>query len=393
MKSSIILLAAAMVVAACGSRQQSGEIEIILPEKDKDVEGFINAIKSIEVIDLEVDSNYIFIEDADLRVSDNYYYFVPKYMSFRNNTAHLVCYDKATGKIQFSKLISGRSQAEVTEISGSFIVGDKIVLNDYGSLKMYDHTGRFCGVLGEGASRFLLPLGDGFVSDGYNDGTEYLCLLDSAFNEKEIFFELPQEYMIGSLVETSTPCKYVINDNLHFLYPFTYRLHSFPDNKTYHFITSNPIPESLLSNPNNNAMMVRTECYNNGYANDLDELVENQDYISFVYVVGFYDIVCRVLISKRDNKVFCIGGGKSVDESEVQPDSPNGLWASLLFNANFIYSDGKYFYMSASERAYKYWEEHKNNLDARQKNLFEKMQSCFAKSEDEGFKIFLKIEF
>ena len=390
-KSLLLFAAAAMVAVACSQKDVEGEIEIILPESENGTNDIVAAIKSIEVINLQVDSNYMYNEDAQLRVSDNYYYFVTGGLIDRTRI-QLMCYEKATGKLLFSRNIKGRAQSECVEYCNSFVKDDKIVINDCGTLKEYDHTGKFCGMKGETRSNNLLPLGDGyvnFIADGYGNEGKSIMLLDSKFNELESYFDVPEEYITGTFVGHSTsPNQYVFNDTLRFTYQYTFRLHYFPGGKTYHFVSAHPIPQSLLANPNREYKQILFDCLNNGYAHSLEGLVENQNYITFKYLIGSY--LNFVLVSKRDNKAFCVGDGSDINENDFTQIN----WIVLLLGADNIFSDGKYFYARLKMPEYKYWEEHKEALDARQKVLFDAMTAQLAAHGGDDFQCFyLKIEF
>lgn len=393
MKKSLLLFAAvAMVVAACSQKDVEGEIEIILPESENGTNEIVAAIKNIEVINLQVDSNYMYNEDAQLRVSDNYYYFVTRGLIDRTRI-QLMCYEKATGKLLCSRNIKGRAQSECTEYCNSFVKDDKIVINDYGTLKEYDHTGKFCGMKGETRSNNLLPLGDGyvnFIADGYGNEGKSIMLLDSKFNELESYFDVPEEYITGTFVRHSTsPNQYVFNDTLRFTYQYTFRLHYFPGGKTYHFVSAHPIPQSLLANPNGEFKSITFDCLNNEYAHSLDGLAENQNYIAFKYLIG--NCPNFVLFSKRDNKVFNVGDESAeIDENNFTQI----LWINLLIGADNIYSDGKFFYARLNISGYKFWEKHKDAFDARQKVLFDAMTAQLAAYGGDDFQCFyLKFEF
>ena len=386
MKTNVLLLAAAMVVAACTSQPSGEEIEIILPDESRNDTAFFNAIKSIEVIDLEVDSNHYYVDNADLRVSPNYYYFVS------NRNPYLACYDKATGKVQFSRTIAGRSRAECNYIYNSFVMGDTIVVNDVGLLKMYDHNGNFLGTLNDTAiwTDYLLPLGDGYIACTF-DGIPYsknrskcLTLFDKNFNVVESFFELPKLYKAFARyhISNSSPNVYLFNDTLRFCAQNSFKLHSFPDGKTYHFIAPNPIPESLIKNPNyiDFSLSLRDK----GYAMEFHGLVENQYFIMFKYLMGVKRY--EVLYSKRDNKVYGLGG-------YIEYNTSADVWKSIIASSDFLYSDGKYFYARAFHNAYGIFKEYNDLLDDRQRAIYDTMQARLARSDEKDFRFYYKFEF
>lgn len=392
MKTKILsLLAAAMVFASCVSefaastnQQENNEIEIILPEKDYDIEGFINALKSIEVINLQADSNSMYNEEADLRVSSNYYYFISRGL-------HLMCYEKATGKLLCSKNIMGRSRAECTFMSSAFVLGDSLVVNDVGVLKMYDHNGKFCGILGEPKSSNVLPLGDGYVccdkAGNYYDQNRCITVLDSNFSEMGSYFKIPKGYKrLGSFrVANTSPDTYIFNDTLRFAYPYTFQLHSFPVNKTYHFIPSKPAPESEIKKVERGdfADFIRKMEFE-GYACEFRDLVENEDFILFKYRMASkpYD----VLYSKPDNKVYVFGG-------YIDYKTSADMWKSIIGLSEFLYSDGKYFYARAFREAYNILESHKDLLDDRQRTIYDTMKARLAQSDEKDFRFYYKFEF
>ncbi len=387
------LFAVGIVFISCHQEDLAkNEIEIILSEKEDGTRNIVTAMKNIEIINLQIDSNYMYNEDAQLRVSNNYYYFVSSGV-FDPSRIQLMCYDNATGKLLLSRNIKGRARNECIEVCNWYVKDDKIVINDCGTLKMYDHTGKFYGVLGKAKSNCLLPMGDGFVNfiiGGFGNNGKGIMLLDSAFNEKKSYFDVPDEYITGSYVRLSntSPDKYVLNDTLRFLYQYTFRLHYFPGNKTYHFITPHPIPQSLLSNSDGEFKSIINDCVINGYANYVTGLAENQNYITFKYMIG--NFTNFVLLSKRDNKVFCVGDDSDVDETDLS----NIVWINLLLGADIIYSDGKYFYMRAGKALYKLFDKYKDELDDRQRTIYEAMHRQMTANDVNDFNCFyFKIEF
>ncbi|MBR2196678.1 MAG: hypothetical protein IJ911_13825 [Salinivirgaceae bacterium] len=391
-KSLLLFAAAAMIAAACSQKSVEGEIEIILPEENNDASAFADALKSVKVINLQVDSNYMYNEEADLRVSDNYYYFLFKNgFGYDNNGLQLMCYEKATGKLLFSRNIKGRSQSECNEVLNSFVKDDKFVANDVGKLQTYDHTGKYCGMLGDAESDYVLPLKDGYIGCDYSgsitDGNKCLTLFDSKFNVKDCYFDIPKEYMAVSNIGVgkTSPDRYVFNDTLRFIYQYTFCLHSFPGNITYHFVPSNPVPKALLLNPDESSDLTM-ECMKNGYAEGFCDLAESNDYISFKYGAGANDYC--VLYSKRDNKVFSISD--DIDNYENAVD----VWAGVFLHSHIIYSDGKYFYARADKEVLNVLEEGKDVLEERQRVIYEAAAESLAATEDGEMTVFyLKFEF
>ena len=386
MKTPLLFLAAAMVVAACTSRQQSGEeIEIILPSEDRNDTNFYDAVKSVEVIDLEVDSNYFYIEDADLRVSPNYYYFV------NNRAPYLACYDKATGKVQFSRTIAGRSRAECNYIYNSFVMGDTIVVNDVGLLKMYDHCGKFIGTLNDTAlwTDYLLPFGDGYIAcdfDGsvYNSDDKCLTLFDKNFNAGETYFELPDGYKAFAHhhISNTSPNIYIFNDTLRFCVQNSFNLHLFPGGKTYRFVPSNPMPESVKAKSMD--LDFSSKCVEQGYAMNVRNLVENQDFIMFEYEMSIK--LYNVLFSKSDNKVY--GWGGYVEDIRT----PFDIWKILIGCSDILYSDGKYFYARLSKEEIDGLDEFEEIFTDQQRAVYDTMQARLARNADNEFEYFyLKI--
>ncbi len=395
-KSLLLFAAAAMIAAACSQKSVEGEIEIPLPDNDCDAEGFVNAIKSIEVINLQVDSNSFRISDADLRVTPNYYYFltIPR-GPWGIKGYWLMCYEKKSGKLQFSRDLQGRSRAECTYPCSSFVLGDTIVINDCGMLKMYNHNGKFCGVIGDSKSNgVVLPLGNGYVccdKEGNNNYSPDKCitLLDSAFNLADSYFAIPETYKPVARINKNSNV-YVINDTLRFMYHHIFRLHSFPDDKTYHFAATNPMPESELKNCGNTDTQASIEftlrVVNNGYASSFEDLVENQDYMFFKYSMNRMSYY--VLLSKCDNKVRCIKSKRD------KIGTPIDVWAVML-SSKFLYSDGRYFYFKTqpASGAFNFLNTSKDILDTKQRAVLDTMQARMAQTEEQDFPLFFKIEF
>lgn len=382
-RKAIMCLAIPLLAFGCTIKQPANkEIEIALPEDDSTETKYVDAIKDIEVIELQIDTNSIYNEDADLRVSDNYYYFLSKGLN-------LMCYEKATGKLLFSKNIKGRGRNECTSASCSFIIDDKIAINDVGKLKLYDHNGNYCGLLGDVYAISVLPLTNGFVNCDF-DGTHYdtdkcIALFDQDFNVMGTYFSVPDDFKAGCHVSVSntSPDRYVYNDTLRFMCQYTFRLHSFPGDKTYHFITSRPIPESWLTNPEEHSFI--TECMINDYASELHDLVENHDYISFKYMFGS-GVYYSALLSKCNNKVYSI---------RIPRDSwntPLDVWA-VMMGSEIIYSDGEYFYARAHKGAFNFLDAHKDVLDDRQMSVYKTMLKVLENNKDCDFSFYYKLKF
>lgn len=358
-----------MLVSCANNSVKNNEIDIILPEDKDGLSEIVSAIKSIDVINLQIDSVYYYNENADLRVSDNYYYFIND--DYNTKKIQLTCYEKSTGNLMFSRNIRGRARNECVELCNMYIMDDNFVINDIGKLKVFDHTGKMCDMLCNTEYCYLLPMGNAYVYIdlcGRSNNGNCILMLDSEFNSEKSYFKVPEEYMTGSYIRNLGNI-YVLNDTLRFYCQYTFRLHYFPGDKTYHFITSHPIPESLLENPTCEAKSISFECLNNNYAHELYDLVENQDYISFKYMIGWIPNI--VFLSKRDNAIYGIRG----DSDDYEEINSQTLWGALLYSGDFIYSDGKSFYMKVPISVYDYFHENENLLDSRLKAVYESMRS------------------
>ena len=389
-----------MAFASCVSHQESSDNGIILPGEDRNDTEFYDAVKSVEVIDFEIDSNFVHTDECELLVSDNYYYFVKFGIPQFGRKSRLACYDKATGKMMFSRTMDGRSRAECTRILNWFVKGDNIVLNDGGLLKMYNHTGKFLGTLNDTALwvNLLLPLGDGYIACNF-DGSVYsddkgLTLFDSNFNAGESFFVIPESYrpFANSSVSNSSPNTYIFNDTLRFCVQNSFNLHSFPGDKIYRFIPSNPLPESMKTKQQIADINFIITCLEKGYATSISGLVENQDFIMFRYQMGRKTF--HVLLSKSDNKVYGFNDSNIKVYNSERIKAPFDIWKIFIGNSNILYSDGKYFYARCNRSVIDILKDYQSVFNDLQRSVYDTMQARLARTADNEFEYFyLKIEF
>ena len=397
---SVLFLTAITVFAACTNQPSGEEIEIILPDESRNDTEFYDAVKSVEVIDFEIDSNFVHTDECELLVSDNYYYFVKFGIPQFGRKSRLACYDKATGKMMFSKTMDGRSRAECTRILNWFVKGDNIVLNDGGLLKMYNHTGKFLGTLNDTALwvKLLLPWGDGYIACNF-DGSVYsddkgLTLFDSNFNAGESFFVIPESYrpFANSSVSNSSPNTYIFNDTLRFCVQNSFNLHSFPGDKTYRFIPSNPLPESMKTKQQVTDISFILTCLEKEYATSISGLVENQDFIMFRYQMGRKTF--HVLLSKSDNKVYGFNDSNIKVYNSERIKAPFDIWKIFIGNSNILYSDGKYFYARCNRSVIDILKDYQSVFNDLQRSVYDTMQARLARNADNEFEYFyLKIEF
>ncbi len=379
-----------LMALSCNSCNNSysadNEIDIILPEKNADESEFVKHIKNVEIINLQMDSNYVYTDVSDLRVSDNYYYFISKGLQ-------LTCYEKATGKLMFSRSVQGRGHGECAQANSYFTSGDNIVINAQGRLLSYNCFGDFCGILNaETCSSYVLPINNGYICcdfrGTYYDRDHCLTLLDSSFNVLGSYFKIPNEYKALATygISNTSPDRYVFNDTLHFIYQFTYRLYSFPNGKTYHFIPSKPIPEDKIKKLSDVRDLFEfvNELEENKNAIQLYDLGEVENYMTFVYNLG-PTTRYRVLIDKRNNNVYSIGNNR--DNYDTSLD----VWAVMLCS-QVLYCDGKYLYAKAHRNAYKFLDRHAQCLDSMQMSVYKTMQEKLSATTERDFSFFYKIE-
>lgn len=388
----VCLIMVSLMASSCNSSNNSysadNEIDIILPENNADESEFVKHIKNIEIINLQMDSNYVYTDVSDLRVSDNYYYFISRGLQ-------LTCYEKATGKLMFSRSVMGRGHGECAQANSYFTSGDNIVINAQGRLLSYNCFGDFCGSLTnkELGSTYILPLKDGYVScelsGSLYDMDRCVTLLDSSFNEKGNYFKIPSKYKLFGRyhISSTSPNIYVFNDTLRFIYQFTYRLYSFPEGKTYHFISPKQIPKAEVDKLSDVSGLhdFINSLEDIGCNTTLIDLAEVQNYITFRYLTAGLQEQYKILIDKRNNDVFSIRIER--DDYETSLD----VWAVML-GSQVLYCDGKYLYAKAHRNAYKFLDRHAQCLDSMQMSVYKTMQEKLSATTERDFSFFYKIE-
>lgn len=344
--SASIYLVIATLAMSCNNKENityTPENTIELQEPTDCNSSFFSKIDSVTVLDLQVNDEWMYMEYPMMCFTDNYMYFL------NTEKLWLGIYDKKTNSIKYSNIILGRGRNECLNVTNLFSVDDSICLFDCatGSAKLYSPEGSYLRKL-NGADVFaseLYKIHDGYIGIsefGFgDDNRQYITLFDDAFSSKGRFFEIPELYFDWNIQAGHTIPRYVYNDTLRFVFPFSHCIYSFSTDGirlSYDFHSSNPIPVNLLKR-RDDANYFFNELSSKGYEQMYEELMETDKYLTFKYCVNNNHY--RILLEKRNNQTHFLSSNYDSDHLDA-----DGFWSMLLGRSCFLYSDNKYIYAS-----------------------------------------------
>ncbi|MBO7477718.1 MAG: 6-bladed beta-propeller [Salinivirgaceae bacterium] len=392
--TNIICAAIAIGLAACDSQTESDR-NVILPEGAENNERFIELIKNIEVVPLQTGDDFIYLDQSDVYVGNNYIYCL---YNEPNETLHLMCFDKNTGSKTFSRNISGRGPGECLGVECMTGKNDSLILLDLqkDEAMVFNPEGRFLGKLNKGGLNVetLYPTSDGgyLAFDGRGrtiDGDSCVNVLDSQLNIVASAFRVPElSRDVASLKSGCRDYWYVANDTLRFMYPYSHQLISYPGCDTINFVSANPLSDAQKKSFGDDiGQYVDAEF--DGYESAFEELIECGNLILFKYCVNDHDY--RVAFDKTARRVLTMMD--TYGDSDVV--TLNDLWGILIINSHFTATDGHKLYALATLSRLKPLTANKQLFDSKLSKLYDDIQKNLAENTDaetDDFNFMLSVE-
>ena len=376
MKKSLSLLLSALALLSCANDTEqlieSGK-RILL---DVDAERIEKKIKSVSLLQFEVDDSWKYITAPLMTKCGDTFIFCTQ------ETCHLIGY-KESGKKVFFKHIKGRGRGEVLEIMNMFSHGDTVCLYDVskGNLVMYDKQGRYFSKTDDTfMEEYLYPMGKGKYV-GFtalrNRGNKYVNVYDEDGNKTDSYFSMP-DYLKGlSYTIGQTPMQYSFKDSVRFRIPFDYNLYSVTERgieSVYKFVPANPIPQDVLEKIGKDMPVLERIQLVGKYDYNFQSLFEMDRFLFFYYSGN------HVLYDKQKDVVFKTLNPKAYyDKSFASDMSCDDVWQYILSSFLPLYSEGNRLYGRLPSSFYGILNDCKDKLDSRQMALLNEMADYYSK--------------
>ena len=142
MKNKIVTISAicATMMACNSSKTETVVTNRVDLAESLDNEAFDNNVESIDVLNLQMDDDWVFAEERAFGLSDNYLYMLC------GEQIRMTCHNLQSGEKLAGRVLRGNGPGELNGLGSEFCVGDTLcVLDEKGVIFQYDHNGRFLG--------------------------------------------------------------------------------------------------------------------------------------------------------------------------------------------------------------------------------------------------------
>ena len=371
MKTNIITIAAiCATMMACNSKTENAVTSSLVLTGTVDNEAFVANIESIDVLNLQMDDDWVFEDGMHFALSDNYLYMVC------GEKLRLTSLKLQSGEKLTSRMLRGNGPGELNGSSSLFCIGDTLfVLDGMGIVRQYDHNGRFLGKKHDFGDTvpirdmFRLKNGDYVLIRHSYQLTDSACnqvlIADQSFNIKAEHFALTLPRVVIVMMGGKSYCASA--DAIRFFF------YSNMDNHLYSLCgDSEQCTELGLPNPQTAEIFIEAsdeimrthtaEAFNNLFKLDgsFGNLCESGRFICFRYYISHKPYIA--MIDKHTNSVVSL-----FSEEEDNEDVPDCLY-KILSSMEVLYSDGEYIYAKCkNSRVAKLFEGHDDQLDSRLK--------------------------
>ena len=395
MKKTELLMAVSLLFAACGpkgSETLTGADRIDLSTDAGTVE---QKIKSISVVNFDVDDSWAFINQSKMTMTSNRYVFGHK------DGKRLLMYD-LEGKKVVDRSIQGRGPGELCYVNDIFAVDDMVYCYDSGmdQLISYDENGRYVSKWAfEDASDYLYRMGDGFAGLS-NLRDDYVYVYDSELKLSEKHLPLDEFFKYNTTSYGLNPISYLYKDSLRLMLAYDYTIYSLSNGSfipRFEFVTENSIPSSLYKKYEGeyqNSLDLVVDLMKGGYDNGFSSLAETDRYLFFEYFSSKGgNKTC--LYDKRDKKLY----RSFYPEQPVEEDDASGItctdvWQYMIYYLQPAYSDGESVWFSISKDIYDVLKLRADILDDRLKPLYQELTRYMTDNTlSGGDLLILRVEF
>ena len=348
MRTNIVAIAAicTTIMACNNSKTETVVTNRVDLAESLDNEAFDNNVESIDVLNLQMDDDWVFDEGRAFGLSDNYLYMLC------GEQIRITCHNLQSGEKLAGRVLRGNGPGELNGLGSEFCVGDTLcVLDEKGVIFQYDHNGRFLGKKHEFGESFsglyMLSLknGDYVLISHKRISTDSIysqvLLTDKSFNIKSEHFNmpLPRVFIYPSGGSEKPYC--ANGDTIRFFF------YNNMDNHLYSLCgDSEQCIELVLPDPQtaeayidamNEIMRTRSwDAFNKlGKLNgSFGNLCESGRFVCFNYQLDLHRQIA--MIDKRTNKAVSIWANMPVYE--------------IFCNMKVLYSDGEYIYAKCKNR-------------------------------------------
>jgi len=353
MKHNALAIAAlCATMAACNNTDTNVTDRIELPGT-VDNEAFADCIESIDVLNLQMDDDWVFEDGMQFALSDNYLYMVCG-EKLRLTSLKLQSGEKVTGR-----MLRGNGPGELNGLSSLFCVGDTLfVLDGMGIVRQYDNNGHFLGKKHDFGDTvqiremFRLKNGDFvLIRHSYQTSDSVLnqvLITDQSFNIKTEHFALPLPRLVIVMMGGGKPyC--ASGDAIRFFF------YSNMDNHLYSLCGDseqctelglpNPQTAEIFIDASNEIMRTHTtDAFNKLFELDgsFANLCESGRFICFQYQIDKKRHI--TMIDKRTNLAI-----SAFSEEEQQGSLMHSLYW-IFNNMQVLHSDGEYIYTMCKNR-------------------------------------------
>ena len=371
MKTNLLSIATiCATMMACNSKTENAVTDHIELTGSVDNEAFVANIESIDVLNLQMDDDWVFEDGMQFALSDNYLYMVC------GEKLRLTSHNLQSGEKLTSRMLRGNGPGELNGSSSLFCIGDTLfVLDGMGIVRQYDHNGRFLGKkhdFGDTArirEMFRLKNGDYvLIRHGYQEDSacNQVFIADQSFNIKAEHFALTLPRVVIVMMGGGKP--YCASDDA-----IRFFFYSNMDNHLYSLYGDSeqctelglPNPQTAEKNIDASNEVVRThsfDAFNKMFELDgsFANLCESGRFICFRYYISHKPYIA--MIDKNTNSVVSL-----YSDGDDEGNVPNYLYR-IFSTMEVLYSDGEYIYAKCkSSCAAKLFDGNDDLLDARLK--------------------------
>ena len=366
----LTIAAICATMMACNSKTENAVTDHIELTGSVDNEAFVANIESIDVLNLQMDDDWVFEDGMNFALSDNYLYMIC------GEKLHQTCHNLQTGDKLSGRMLRGNGPGELNGSSSLFCIGDTLfVLDGMGIVRQYDHNGRFLGKkhdFGDTArirEMFRLKNGDYvLIRHGYQEDSacNQVFIADQSFNIKAEHFALTLPRVVIVMMGGGKP--YCASDDA-----IRFFFYSNMDNHLYSLYGDSeqctelvlPNPQTAEKNIDASNEVVRThsfDAFNKMFELDgsFANLCESGRFICFRYSISRQSYIA--MIDKRSNSAVSL-----FSEDDDEGNVPNYLYR-IFSTMEVLYSDGEYIYARCKNScAAKLFDGNDDLLDARLK--------------------------
>ena len=360
MKQLITLSFFSFLLLSCSNRD-NGELYDYQPKQVIDLTDLSDCfeitdrIKSIDVLNLAVDDNWVHMRYPKMTVSEKGYYFLS------DRTDFLIGYSK-TGELKFSKQIKGRGRGEVMDVGNISMKNDSLLIYDrvLGRMLCYTEEGEFRSFLNktEVKAEILYKTDNCFwgisIFCDHEFDNHYCVMYDNEGSCIDKYLTLPSHYLGYDYHVGYTDLSYLYHDTLRFMLVHDYSLFSLTRNgleSTYRFKSDREMPKDYFDGMTGVEKMnpeVYAKTWAEGFTDYFSELTETDKYL----IVNFSSNQQNqmMLYDKSKNKFGLMLSPDSYFEESMLPElTTEDIWRYIMFSFtrlcvydNSVYGCGTY---------------------------------------------------